>query len=598
MPHLRPLDALRDRLQAALDPRQIFHAPVWGDPKAMADALRQIKRDIGGSAEGQPHADVLKTSLNRFASAERVGNFTELKYVCFGVTVPVGEEQWRIIDRPPLFERLLQEVGKYERQPKQFRRCYQGLLSGYFGFERYAANADGALPTWHRLRGYLGEKLDPILKVSSERAISPDWLLTLQEHRNLLTENPCSRYAEGFGRGDPTDLRDVCAGLGIEGASWVWQDALMAYVHLVCQRKDAEFREGLEGVLKVVNGHSDLKLPSTLATQATATSVIRYGNCVDRPEHPELRDTCLQWIGNPWLKRTAWDAHVNHEPARQMVDGWLKRRLIRDFFELLAEDGAADLRRLNYWLKWAPQVSDMWFVLGADAWANRSPAFVELRKRMNGRDRVLTNSPPQNNAFVMRIGPLLVIEFGVTGNACYVFDVADFRTSLDDYHLSLHQLKQRVSAKRLSHTLYWESRFDLEMGQLLQMGSMSGDSLGVADLNATSQPQRKSLHDHLSALKPFSKTPNSAQLKGSAFNSAPAVTGGSGPRAFTNADLQFLQMKCAQHDIELEDNRPKSGALWVLLRDRNRHLALSNLLFRYGFQYAEGKGFWLKEGSK
>ena len=598
MPHLRPLDALRDRLQAAMAPREIFHATVWGDPKAMTDALREIQRDIGGTAVDKPHADVLKASLNQFASSKRVGSFTELKYVCFGVTVPVGEEQWRIIDRPPLFEMLLQEVGKYEQRPKQFRRCYQGLLSGYFGFERYASNADGALPMWHRLRGYLAEKLDPILEVSSERRITPAWLQTLKEHRNLLTENPCVRYADGFSQGAPTDLRDVCAGLGIEGASWVWQDALMAYVRLVCKRKDTEFREGLSGVLNVVNGRADLKLPSVLAIQATSMSVIRYASCADRPEHAALRDTCLHWIGNPWLRRTAWDAHVNDEAARQMVNSWMKRRLIRDFFELLAQDGAADLARLNYWLKWEPQITDMWFVLGEDARTNRSAAFIELRKRMEGRDRLLTDSPPANNAFVMRIGPLLIIEFGVTGNACYAFAASDFNADLDNMHLSLHVLKQKISAKRLSHVSRWENRFDTELSGLLQRVPMSKGNLRTEDLQSASTPPLKNLNDLLSGLKPFSESVKSSQQNGVTVTTAATVKGGNSLRAFTDADFQYLQMKCAQHGIELEDNRPKSGALWVLQRDRNKHFVLTNLLIRYGFQFAEGKGFWLKGGSK
>lgn len=595
MPYLRPLDALRDRLQAALETRQIFHAPVWGDPKAMTEALWRIQRDIGGATEAKPKDDVLQASLNQFSRTQQLSSFTELKYVCYGVTVPVGKEQWRIIDRPPLFERLLKEVGKYEQQPKQFRRCYQGLLSGYFGFERYAANADSALPTWQRLRSYLGEKLDPILKVSSERAITPDWLQKLQEHRNLLTENPCSRYADGLSRGDPADLRDVCAGLGIEGASWIWQDALMAYVRLVCQRKDAEFREGLPGVLKVVNGRADLKLPGTLAIQAASMGVSRYARCVDRPEHPGLRDTCLHWIGNPWLKRTAWDAHVNDEPARQMINSWLKRRLISDFFELLAEDGAADLARLNYWLKWEPQITDMWFVLGADARMNRSVAFVELRKRMEGRDRVLTDSPPANNAFVMRIGPLLVIEFGVTGNACYVFGAADFRTSLEEQHLSLHLLKQRVSATRLSHMSKWESRFDYELNKLLQSVPMSKGTLRTEESQTASLPQRKHRSDVFSARKPSTESANSSNQLGNANAGLQAENVWQSRREFTDAGFHYLQLKCAQYSIDWEDNRPKKGALWVLLPDRGRQPGFAALLERYGFRYSAGKGFWFKD---
>ena len=108
----------------------------------------------------------------------------------------------------------------------------------------------------------------------------------------------------------------------------------------------------------------------------------------------------------------------------------------------------------------------------------------------------------------------------------------------------------------------------------------------------------KNLNDLLSGLKPFSESVKSSQQNGVTVTTAATVKGGNSLRAFTDADFQYLQMKCAQHGIELEDNRPKSGALWVLQRDRNKHFVLTNLLIRYGFQFAEGKGFWLKGGSK
>ncbi len=175
-----------------------------------------------------------------------------------------------------------------------------------------------------------------------------------------------------------------------------------------------------------------------------------------------------------------------------VVNSWLKQRLIKDFFGLLAADGAADFRRLEYWLKWEPQISDMWFVLGSDAQGNRTPEFLDLRKRMSGRDRKLVDSNHLNNAFVMRIGQLLVIEFGVTGNACYVFATSDFQTSLDNAVLNLHQLKQKAYAKRLSHTAQWEFKFDYELKKLLQSVPMSKGEL--KEFNPTSNTPNAVVH--------------------------------------------------------------------------------------------------------
>lgn len=642
MPYLQPLNALdllRDRLRSELDVHHVVHAIEWGNPRVMTDALKRIRHDLGGEGNDKPATDQLQAALLRFAKSRQVSSFTELKYVCYGSTVPVGRDLWRVIDQRPLFDAMLELVNQHTQQPKQFRRCYQGLLSGYFGFERNLEEPGDADKRWIGLRNYLADQLDPLRSASSKRGTAPEWLNTLSEHRNLLTSDPCSRYADALVRDDQTELRRVCAGLGISSNSWVWEEALMAYVKRVCQREDAELKKRMQSVLDLVNGKTSLTLPPTLAVRAVALVVARYARCADHPEHPALRDTCVEWIGNPWLKRTAWDAAVNHEPARLMVNSWLKQRLIKDFFGLLAADGAADLRRLEYWLKWEPQISDMWFVLGSDAQANRTPEFLDLRKWMSGRDRKLVDNNHLNNAFVMRIGQLLVIEFGVTGNACYVFAASDFQTILDEAVLNLHQLKQRAYATRLSHVAYWESRFDDELKKLLQSVPTSKGDLkefkpasntpnAVAGWRAQSTPvaapkpitpvtshQRNSPPPAVKAFdyagfdsKPAWPSPpprtqqagirtsaNGAQNTDSAGRKPSAAQLAGQKERLTDVEFSQLQRLFRKHGVEWEDNRHKGGALWALIPDKNPKPNVAVILERFRFRFTEGKGYWLKD---
>ena len=585
MPHSRSLAALRARLLVELVPMHSAHASEWGNPRVMSEALRNVRRDLGGDGGRPPTDDLLRSSIQQFVKNGKVSNFTELKYVCYGVTVPVGKDQWRIIDKQALFDGLLDLVKDHEGQLKQFRRCYQGLLSGYFGFDWYSAAVDKSHDNWERLRSYLSDQLKPTVKAAAQRGTTPEWLQILHAHKNLLTDDPCSRYAKGLKQGNSRELKEVCVGLGIAGSSWVWQDAFVAYVHLVCAGTDANFVKELNLLLDLVNGRAEITLPLALATQAAAIIVIRYSSSANKPEHAALRDTCLHWIGNPWLKRTAWDAHVNNEPARQMVNGWLKRRLIKDFFELLAQDGAADLRRLNYWLKWEPQITDMWFVLGSNARDDHSAAFMELRKRMSGRGRILTDNNHQNNAFVMRIGPLLVIEFGVTGNACYAFAAADFRTSLERQIFTIAELKQKALATRLSHMSQWEGRFDYELRRLLQSVPMSKGELQTHAANTAPS----------SGGNPLWRTSQSPAQ--STVQKSTATLVGIAPKPqqkSSETDLDLLFNMCSRSGVEWEDNRPKRGALWILIPDRAKRAGLCGVLDRYGFRYTEGKGFWLK----
>jgi hypothetical protein len=685
---LSELDALRHRLRQELDVGHAVHSVEWGNPRVMTESLKRIRRELGGGDQDRPTEDKLQAALARFAASGAVLSFTELKYLCYGATVPVGEEHWRLIDRQKLFDSLLNLVNHRAQQSKKFRRCYQGLLSGYFGFERNLDDPGEAERRWVTLREFLAEQLTPLRKACADKGQTPDWLTILYEHQNLLTSDPCSRYAKALERGDEAELHEVCAGLGISSNSWVWIEAMMAYVKQVCQGSDKAFKERMPSVLDLVNGKTAVTLPPALAVMATAMMVTRYEQCVEHPEHAGLRDTCVQWIGNPWVKRVAWDAAVNHEPARLMVNSWLKQRLIRDFFELLAADGSADIRRLNYWLKWEPQITDMWFVLGGEAAFNKTAEFQEVRKRMSGQDRRLHDSNPKNNAFVMRIGPLLVIEFGVTGNACYIFAASDFKANLEKRFLTVHELKQKVgvACRPLSHAgSNWEGRFDFEIRQLLQrIPASRGVLVATHEIVSNTQPRPAPLHGvraHTVAPFPPSQPPRAWPFSQPdpdkdvvsesvtrhepeppspvdvddtpADTAAPSATtqparvwpfarsdtgkevvsdsvsrdepesssselaearrvaailvgaprreasAANRPRPLSRgrlSDMEFAQLQrlLKETGVEWEDNRPKGGALWVLIPDEHQQPRVTAVLQLYGFRFTAGRGYWLK----
>lgn len=561
MPDPGPLSDLRARMAAALDIGQRHRNGAWGDPKPMSAALKGVKDVFGGADDGvRPDCGDLVEAVRNFFRSRQAASFTELKYICHGVTVPVDGGGQRLIDRTALFARLLELVDERQAQAKQFRRCFQGLLSGYFGFSRDPDRPADAQTNWLTLRSFLGERLAPVRMAAQARGRRPEWLETLAQHHNLLADQPCDRYAEALRRGDRDELAGVCKGLGIESSSWVWHEAMMGYVQAVVRAGEPTFKSEMGQVLAVVDGqHPDLKVPAPIARDAAALVVAKYERCRIKPEHPELRDVCLRRIGNPWLHQVAWDAAVGSERARLMVESWLKRRLIRDFFELLAHDGEADVRRLNYWLKWEPKISAMWFVLGSNAKTNKTEKFRTVRERMAGRDRVLTNCPDHtNNAFVMRIGALLIIEFGSTGNACYVFNADQFNTNLEHSALSIYALKQRQHSVRLIHNGMWEASFDLDLRRLTR------DSVPAAPAMPPVEPGRPA------APRPLVE----------------------GLSRLTKFQEDILRRRCKQDDVDIEDNRAKGGALWLRTHDKKPSEPLSEMLETFGFKFVAGKGHY------
>lgn len=583
MPHRQPIDELRAGLRQALSLRNSDTAQHWGNPKAMHEMLLSIQRDLGSQVDKRPPEDQVKASLLQFHKTRELPSFNNLKYVCYGITVPIGIRQWRVIDDQPLFDGLLSEVRKRQAQAKQFRRCYQGLLESYFNFNRHEQGSNLTQSNWNGLKGFLADNLSPVLSASSTRGQPPEWLTTLYAHRNLLGDDPCSRYAAGFMRDDTSEFRAMCSALGVPGSSWIWEDALMAYVRFVCSSQDKVFKQRMPNLLELANGKLDMKLPRLHATEAVAVVVSRYARCDVKPEHGTLLNTSLEWIGNPWVKRTAWDAVVKNEPARKMVESWLKRRLIKDFFELLAEDGAANLRRLQYWMKWEPQIDGMWFVLGVDALANSTPAFVYLRKEMGVMARMLGDSNPGNNAFIMKIGGLIVIEYGLHGNACYAFSASDFKVNLDKKYLEISELRQKYGATRLIHrdtkSYKWEVKFDYELRGLLR-------DFPVSKTTSFSSESAVGLFDGVLPSSDSGKrepSPSSSEIKSRS--------------KISQRDFEIIQTLCNRLNLEWEDNRASGGAFWVLMPDRFRYPKGAEILDEIGFRYKEDRGFWLKESN-
>lgn len=562
------LDILRSRLDATFS--RAFHS--WenlGKSQAMSRTLEEVRRNHDSPAE-HINERTVAMAVDAFMETGQLSGFRDLKYVCLGAG-SIGTNGQCLLAQKRFRDNLLTLAESDE--PRRQLKCFQSLLRSYWSFPLNGTDLpEAARKGWTVLRSWLASRQKALDKIAIHK---PEWFVTLSQHSNLLTDKPCERYGLARLHGDGTELDQVIKELAIPTESWVMEAAVFAQMESARALPDEDFQRALPKLLAVAQGKAGIDISKTLATRCVALLIIRYARCSSTPENRELRDAAISFIGNPWLQRSSWDAHVlddkgkSSDEARELVNSWLKRRLIRDFFDLLSADNTGDTRRLDYWLRFEPLIEDMWFALGANARKISSQNFNAFKSRAQGRLFTLDGTTADNNAFIMRIGEYLAVEYGAKGNAFYLFCwdrlpsglSKAFGANKGQPRVSIHDLKSSKNEERLLHVdraydgLSWEQKFDDYIFPLI--GS------------------------HLPAkLRQYGKTSSirrSQQTKAKADQD----------QLFSWLDFQKLVTK---HSLHMIDRRKTGGNLRIIANHLDS--AIVDQLKAWGFSHRTGKGWW------
>lgn len=520
---------------------------TWSNEVEMVRARKRVHQEHGGAGISADPRSIM-AAIKSFSKTGKIEGFRDLKYVCLGIGA-LDEEGWSLLADENLRGAVARIV---EQQTSTHRRlrCFQAMLSSYFSFRKNSDDAsEESKIGWQGMRAWLRAERDRISKLIE---FKPPWFEALMRHPELLTNQPCDKFGIELLKGDASGLNDARNGLSIPEDSWVIDEAVFAQMKAGYDLKDPEFKAVLPDLLKISMGRVGVNVSEALRIRCVALLVSRYARCSDRPEQPPLRDAATSTIGNPWLQRTKWDAYVRignkaDDQAREMVFFWLKERLVLDFFELLSADGLNERRRVAYWLRFVPYVEDMWFALGASASSRRGAQFGEFRERAKGRLLSLEGTTSDNNAFVMRIGPYLAVEFGAGGNAFYLFE--------------------------------WES-LSSSLLEALNSGR-ARQGVHIADLKSDDHVEKLRHVDSPSALKSWEQK----------FDDKLTTLIGKRPEE-RPACVPDLEKLIKNSEFKVIDNREAGGVLWVHETERTSNLArkLQNL----GFMFRTGRG-WYKE---
>lgn len=522
----------------------------YGSVAPMAELARKVERRFRAGAA--PEKDVIAAAVRTFSRSQQVESFRDLKLACFGIGTEVLPERIFLLRDHRLVEALLHLVGGLKSQPRKFRRCFQALMNAYFEYQPKDGDSE-IRQSWNQIREFLRAGVSSI-----RHEAMPEWAETVVEHSNLFDDDPCARYGQAVLDGNLSYVRDVFTRIGISTNSWVRTDVFMGAVQAACDSNDQRFKSHIDGLLDLLRANPAIQF------QGIKRILDRYARMDSHGEHAALRTFATDLLGNPLLISNAprWDGVSSK--ARTMVSDWLKLKLIGQFFELLSHDGATTSRRVKFWAEYVSVIENVWFVLGSGARSNWNPDFKKLRSLMGDQALNLEGATSRNNAFVMKIGRLLVVEFGETGNAAYLFDGGNPPFALRGALHLRDNLKHTRNLGILKHVdghEKWEEKFRRTIAE----------HTGITKDNVSYGGE--------------SRPPSNGRRIGLAEHSGGVFA----PREFD----QLLRSFCAERDLRFVDQRATGGQLLVYANADNPKI--SGTLGQWGFKFERRNGVWMKD---
>lgn len=422
---------------------------------------------IGGEvAEDDSSGDRIVDALIAFDKHRHLKDLRQARLVCYGCTQAYGDASRRLIDEHELFLKLLDYVARHAQLTRPFRKCFRGLMNGYFAYDTEAAYATGTgRMSWEALRNFLHKHKDSL----AMPGYTPEWINTITAHGNLLTATPCEPYLNQ----DSQIFDEVCERLEISDDSWLVRTLLFAQVDAATRLDDTGFKERIDEVLLLLHDHP-------LYAHAALTRLLdRYARCAEHiVAHDNLRDYAVAQWGSPWLGNNAQN-WLCTEPARDMVTRWLKHYLLQQFFTVFSEPDAETQRRMDFWDLYCEDLQGMYFALGNDAFGHGNQHHYKFRHDAKGLVARLSDTRHNLHAFIMQFKEQHVVEFNRQVNVAYFYSTKNgtpaFYLSkgwVEVGALSMGEVMKDSSvasgSKPIQHqdskSLTWEGRFAQEVG--------------------------------------------------------------------------------------------------------------------------------------
>jgi hypothetical protein len=451
------LDSLRqslDQITGALAPEKALFRQ-----KEQLNSLELVFEEIKKkfkNAGSPPQALALKAA-SRFLAGDESLDEVDVDLIAFALAKPVGPilENTLFNDEARL-KALLDNYSAKCAAAQDMLITWRGVMGTYFELSpNNSPNRQQFERSLEDVRHFLFSTWGSVKK-STELRLS--WMKAIDENIELLSPNPCDQLAKRWFDGHEDLVLKISGDLQIPSNSWFWERLFITCLQNVLNFDEFSFKKAIPKLLELFDKHKIYR------DKGLGALFDRYAICSDTSVNETLKEYALDLWASPEghdLAGSKWK--LISKPALAMVINWVHETNLRLFFKLLKERGHADDDRLNFWLKFIPQVTSSRLALGPTSQRlveSRADYKKVFKREGSAYSQLREDQNPDNDAFLMTIGNCLIIDFSI-GGGCYVYRHGENKFDIKDkYHYSSTSRKglkekYRTQGMDFAHTPGW-----------------------------------------------------------------------------------------------------------------------------------------------
>jgi hypothetical protein len=422
---------------------------AWPGPSIMAAAAKNVDELLAPASRESVDTRRLALAIARLQAGATL-RYAEFVLCCAGAgtAVPVDGVETCIVDSTALTMLLTNGLPNYARDaPRSVRLAFAithavvSLADEPSGIRRANLLALSTFVVETLDTGNTGDRTARSL--SQLKSVEP-----------LLRSLSVSAYLPYVTNLDASVI-DPLVRLGVSPTSWIWAAVLTSGLRAAALDGDHQYLRRVDYYRTLAERHE------SACDVALGLIVNRLATSGNKRDQPALRELVVARWGDPRQRSAApvWSRWATAD-GRRLVSSWMTRLVIDDFFATLS----GHPERAAFWGRYAMAIDELWVYTSVDARKNKGEVVAKLRRDLEGHVHRMNDR--STNAFAMRIGEYVFVEFSERGNALYMYRGDSVPFDLNAADLQPRRMRDDTppNRARLIHSGHWQERAHDEIG--------------------------------------------------------------------------------------------------------------------------------------